>query len=99
MKIIKKLKAKIKAWWRRHIVAPVPPGQEDMFDEWNPNQNNDENPDHTVWTVEVEKISNVFATEAEAQKYVDKMNKKKIFKVKKLDVNPANLKPYKPKQR
>ena len=55
------------------------------------------NPDHTVWTVEVEAISKVFATEAEAQKWVDKMNKKKIFKVKKLDVNPANLKPYKPK--
>jgi len=93
MKIIKKLKAKIKAWWRRHIVAPVPPGQEDMFDEWKPNQN----PDHTVWIVEVEKITNVFATEEEAKKYTDKMNKKKIFKVKKLDVNPANLKPYKPK--
>jgi hypothetical protein len=37
--MIKKLKSKIKAWWRRNIVAPVPPGQEDMFDEWNPNGN------------------------------------------------------------
>jgi len=91
--MIKKLKDKIKAWWRRNIVAPIPPGQEDMFDEWNPNQN----PDHTVWIVEVEKITNIFATEEEAKKYTDKMNKKKIFKVKKLDVNPANLKPYKPK--
>ena len=54
------------------------------------------NPDYTVWTVDVEKISNVFATEAEAQKYVDFTNKKDIFKLKKLDVNPANLKPYKP---
>ena len=54
------------------------------------------NPDHTVWTVEVEAISKVFATEAEAQTYVDFMNKSKrdIFKVKKLDVNPAR----KPKQ-
>jgi len=91
--MIDKLKNKIKAWWRRNIVAPVPPGQEDMFDEWNPNQNNDENPNHTVWTVEVEKISNVFATKEEAQKWVDKMNKKNLFKIKKLDVNPANLKP------
>ena len=39
--MIDKLKSKIKAWWRRNIVAPVPPGQEDMFDEWNPNQNQD----------------------------------------------------------
>ena len=46
------------------------------------------NPDHTVWTVEVEAISKVFATEAEAQKYIDFMNKRDIFKVKKLDVNP-----------
>ena len=51
-------------------------------------------PDHTVWTVEVEAISKVFATEAEAQKYIDFTNKKDIFKVKKLDVNPAR----KPKQ-
>ena len=40
--MIKKLKNKIKAWWRRNIVAPVPAGQEDMFDEWNPNQNKDQ---------------------------------------------------------
>ncbi len=93
--MIDKLKNKIKAWWRRNIVAPVPPGQEDMFDEWNPNQNKD----HIVWTVEVEKISNVFATKEEAQKWVDKMNKKNLFKIKKLDVNPANLKPYKPNQK
>ena len=39
--MIKKLKDKIKAWWKRNIVAPVPTGQEDMFDEWNPNQNKD----------------------------------------------------------
>tara|TARA_R100001244_G_scaffold90612_1_gene68796 strand:+ start:1995 stop:2249 length:255 start_codon:yes stop_codon:yes gene_type:complete len=50
-----------------------------------------ENPDHTVWTVEVEAISKVFATEAEAQKYIDFTNKKDIFKVKKQNVNPANL--------
>ena len=80
---IKKLKRKIKSWWRRNIVAPVPPGQEDMFDEWNP--------DHTVWTVEVEAVRKVFATEVEAQKYIDFTNKKDTFKVKKLDVNPANL--------
>ena len=35
----------------------------------------------------------------ESQKYVDKMNKENLFKVKKLDVNPANLKLYKPKQK
>jgi len=40
--MIDKLKNKIKAWWRQNIAAPVPPGQEDMFDEWNPNQNKDE---------------------------------------------------------
>ena len=34
MKLVDKLKAKIKAWWRRNIAAPVPPGQEDMFDEY-----------------------------------------------------------------
>ena len=36
--MIKKLKDKIKKWWRKNICGPVPPGQEDMFDEWNPNQ-------------------------------------------------------------
>ena len=46
------------------------------------------NPDHTVWTVEVEAVSKVFATEAEAQTYVYFMNRRDIFKVKKLDVNP-----------
>tara|TARA_R110000824_G_scaffold337880_3_gene524443 strand:- start:455 stop:565 length:111 start_codon:yes stop_codon:yes gene_type:complete len=29
---------KIKKWWAHHICAPVPSGQEDMFDEWNPNK-------------------------------------------------------------
>jgi len=24
---------KIKKWWRKHICAPAPPGQEDMFDD------------------------------------------------------------------
>tara|TARA_Y100000296_G_scaffold50297_1_gene57634 strand:+ start:213 stop:341 length:129 start_codon:yes stop_codon:yes gene_type:complete len=38
MKLVDKIKAKIKAWWRRNIAAPVPPGQEDMFDEWDPKQ-------------------------------------------------------------
>ena len=47
-----------------------------------------ENPDHTVWTVEVEAVSEVFANEYEAQKYIDFTNKENIFKVKKLDVNP-----------
>ena len=56
-----------------------------------------ENPDHTVWEVEVKEYE-VFGTEEEAQEYADKMNKENIFKVKKLDVNPANLKSYKPKQ-
>ena len=37
-KMIKKLKDKIKKWWRKYICAPVPPGQEDMFDEWNPKE-------------------------------------------------------------
>ena len=37
--MIKKLKSKVKAWWRRNIVAPVPPGQEDMFDEYIPEKN------------------------------------------------------------
>ena len=61
------------------------------------------NPDHTVWIIEiaaakwdVTSASKVFATEELAQKCVDKMNKENLFKVKKLDVNPANLKPYKP---
>jgi hypothetical protein len=31
-----KIIEKIKKWWRKHICSPVPPGQEDMFDEWNP---------------------------------------------------------------
>ena len=60
-----------------------------------------ENPDHTVWTIEIESAnwdvtsaSKVFATEELAQKCVDKMNKENLFKVKKLDVNPAR----KPKQ-
>jgi len=38
MKLVDKIKAKIKAWWRRNIVSPVPPGQEDIFDECNPKQ-------------------------------------------------------------
>ena len=56
-----------------------------------------ENPDHTVWTVEVEAIKKVFAAKEDAQKYIDNlismMNKENMFKVKKLNVNPANLKP------
>ena len=51
-----------------------------------------ENPDHTVWTVDEGAIRRVFATAEQAQKYVDKMDKENIFKIKKLDVNPANLK-------
>ena len=51
-----------------------------------------ENPDHTVWTVEVEAIRKVFATKEDAQKYIDNlismMNMERMFKVKKLDVNP-----------
>ncbi len=27
---------KIKQWWRKYICAPVPPGLEDMFDEYKP---------------------------------------------------------------
>ena len=50
------------------------------------------NSDHTVWTVEVKAVSKVFSTKEQAQKYVDEMNKENLFKVKKLDVNPANLK-------
>jgi len=49
--------------------------------------------ENRVWVVKIEAVSKVFATEEEAQKYTDKMNKENIFKVKKLDVNPANLKP------
>ena len=51
------------------------------------------NPDHTVWTVEVEAVRKAFANEDEAKKYANKMNVlgEDIFKVKKLDVNPANL--------
>tara|TARA_R110002110_G_scaffold382689_1_gene593912 strand:+ start:807 stop:914 length:108 start_codon:yes stop_codon:yes gene_type:complete len=29
---------KIKKWWSKHICYPVPSGQEDMFDEWNPKE-------------------------------------------------------------
>ena len=36
--MIKKLKEKVKKWWSKYICAPVPPGQEDMFDEWNPKE-------------------------------------------------------------
>ena len=54
-----------------------------------------ENPDHTVWTVEVEAIRKVFATKEDAQKYIDNlismMNKENMFKVKKLDVNPNKM--------
>ena len=54
-----------------------------------------ENPDHTVWTVEVEAIKKVFATKEDAQKYIDNlismMNKENMFKVKKLDVNPNKM--------
>ena len=54
-----------------------------------------ENPDHTVWTVEVEAIKKVFATKEDAQKYIDNlismMNKERMFKVKKLDVNPNKM--------
>ena len=54
-----------------------------------------ENPDHTVWTVEVEAIRKVFATKEDAQKYIDNlismMNKERMFKVKKLDVNPNKM--------
>ena len=54
-----------------------------------------ENPDHTVWTVEVEAIRKVFATKEDAQKYIDNlismMNKENVFKVKKLDVNPNKM--------
>ena len=54
-----------------------------------------ENPDHTVWTVEVEAIKKVFATKEDAQKYIDNlismMNKENVFKVKKLDVNPNKM--------
>ena len=35
-----KIIEKIKKWWRKHICSPVPPGQEDMFDEWNPKDQN-----------------------------------------------------------
>ena len=54
-----------------------------------------ENLDHTVWTVEVEAIKKVFATKEDAQKYIDNlismMNKENMFKVKKLDVNPNKM--------
>ena len=54
-----------------------------------------ENPDHTVWTVEVEAIKKVFATKEDAQKYIDNlismMNKENMFKVKKVDVNPNKM--------
>ena len=54
-----------------------------------------ENPDHTVWIVEVEAIKKVFATKEDAQKYIDNlisiMNKERMFKVKKLDVNPNKM--------
>ncbi len=53
-----------------------------------------ENPDHTVWEVEVKEYA-VFGTEEEAQKYANKMNKENVFKAKKLDVNPANLRTHK----
>lgn len=49
-----------------------------------------ENPDHTVWEVEVKEYA-VFGTEEEAQKYADKMNKENLFKAKKLDVNPNKM--------
>jgi len=35
---MKKIIDKIKKWWRKYSCAPVPPGQEDMFDEWNPKE-------------------------------------------------------------
>ena len=49
------------------------------------------NSDHTVWTVEVKAVSKVFSTKEQAQKYIDE-NGENLFKLKKLDVNPANLK-------
>ena len=80
------------------------PGQAgDNFDVDMINRNNEildcddesENPDHTVWTVEVEAIKKVFATKEDSQKYIDNlismMNKENMFKVKKLDVNPNKM--------
>ena len=72
---------------------------QDMIDRNNAFLDRDdesENPDHTVWTVEVEAIKKVFATKEDAQKYIDNlismMNKENMFKiVKKLDVNPNKM--------
>ena len=65
----------------------------DIPDEYSDDES--ENPDHTVWTVEVEAIKKVFATKEDAQKYIDNlismMNKENMFKVKKLDVNPNKM--------
>ena len=49
-----------------------------------------ENPDHTVWEVEVNECA-VFNTKEEAQKYADKMNKENVFKVKELDIHEQFL--------